>query len=73
MAKFILCVAHCVCVCAHRAVLACSDDGPGDILHRICCLDHPQYLAGGLCLQEYQSQSKTQVRNYQHRLYVICV
>ena len=45
-----------------RAVLACSDDGSCDILHCVCCPDHPQHLASGLRIQEHQSQSEAQVR-----------
>ena len=47
-----------------RAVLACSDDGSGDLLHCVCCPDHPQYLASGLRIQEHQDQSEAQVRKH---------
>ena len=44
------CATLVIIVCACRAVLACADDGPCDILHRVCGPDNTQHMACGLCL-----------------------
>lgn len=50
-------------ILSHRAVLACSDDGPGHLCYPLRCPHHSQHLAYCIFISQDQSSPQAQVRS----------